>query len=215
MAKAPLPGIAKTRLAGALGADRAAVLAACFLRDTVDKALAAGATVFVAYTPARGRKVLERLLPSGIRWIPQSGDSLGERMENALAMAFSARFCPVVMIGTDTPQIAPERLKEALGQLSEDCANLVLGPAEDGGYYLIGMSEVPGGLFSGVEWSSGRERDQTLANAVSRNLRVALLPVEYDVDTPADLERLRQELKSSAAARERAPATWDWLQHNF
>ena len=92
---------------------------------------------------------------------------------------------------------------------------MALGATEDGGYYAVGMREPAAGLFDSVEWSTPRAYAQTAGNAARLGLRLSELPTWYDVDTPADLARLRAELSEDEAARRRAPSTYDWLRGHF
>ena len=209
MAKAPRAGQVKTRLCPPLTADRAAALAGCFARDTAHKALALGYPVFVAYAPADGRAMLEPLLPPGLLWLPQRGDNLGTRIQAAFDDVDAQGFSPLLMLGTDSPTLPPAFLKDARTILSEARADVVLGPADDGGYYLFGLRQPAPGLLEGVAWSTPRALADTRRNAKRLGLRVALLPRWYDVDTAADLQRLRTEFETDTAARERAPFTYD------
>jgi uncharacterized protein len=212
MAKAPCAGQAKTRLVPALSETAAASLAACFVQDTVDKARQIVRAVIVAYTPSKGRAVLELLLPVGIAWVEQQGEGLGERLEGAIADACARGFSPVVVIGTDSPTLPPSCLESAVRLLGSGRADVVLGPTDDGGYYLVGLRQPAGGLFQNVPWSTARAFAVTADNARRSGLRLTSLPRWYDVDTPADLTRLRGELAGDAAARSHAPATYRWLR---
>src|SRR5262249_50643260 len=91
-------------------------------------------------------------------------------------------------------------------------ADLVLGPAEDGGYYLLGLRQPARGIFQGIAWSTAHVFEQVLANGYAHGLRAAVLPRWYDVDTPQDLRPLHAELRADPAAGRRAPATWRWLR---
>jgi hypothetical protein len=219
MAKAPRAGEAKTRLAPPLTRAGAARLAACLFADTVSLALGVGARLFVAYAPADGRPPLEETLRvalgeetlGGLLWLEQRGGGLGERLDGVVGRAFGEGFGPVVVVGADSPTLPPDFLASALEGLAGGRADVALGATEDGGYYAVGMREPAAGLFDSVEWSTPRAYAQTARNAARLGLRLSELPPWYDVDTPADLARLRAELSADEAARRRAPLTYGWL----
>jgi len=214
MAKAPRAGEAKTRLSPPLAPAECAALAACLFADVAAAALAVAPALFVAYAPADGREALEALLPPlpRDRWLEQRGEGLGERLASATESVFGRGFGPVAVVGTDSPTLPPEYLTVALAALARGEADLALGPAEDGGYYLLALRRPEPRLFEQVEWGTPRVYAQTARNAARLSLRLAELPRWYDVDTPADLDRLRRELFADEAARRRAPATFAWLR---
>ncbi len=216
MCKAPRAGEVKTRLTPFLSSEDAAALAACLFRDAVRNASRTGLEVLVAYAPREGRSALEALLAreaSGVRFFEQEGADLGERLEAAAARAFAETGGPVVITGTDT-LIPPKILKDTLRALSNSDADFALGPVEDGGYYLVGLREYEPGLFRGVAWGTERVYRQTAANAARLGFRLLEgLPRLYDVDTPADFDRLRRELLANRRRAARlAPATYEWLK---
>lgn len=219
MAKAPRAGEAKTRLAPPLTDEQAARLAACLFADTVALALDAGAAVVVAYAPADGRASLEKALrltsieeASGeLFWLEQRGEGLGERLDGVVARAFAGGFGPLLLVGADSPTLPPSFLTNALAELADGRADVALGGTDDGGYYAVGLRAPAPGIFDTVEWSTPRAYAQTARNAARLSLRLCELPRWYDVDTPADLARLRTELSRDEAARRRAPSTYEWL----
>jgi rSAM/selenodomain-associated transferase 1 len=201
MAKAPRPGLSKTRLARGAGmtAARASQLAEAFLRDTLRTLRALrGARLVVCYAPADAVEEL-RVLAPGARLVPQPETDLGGRLTHAFALAFAEGARRVLALGADAPQLAPELLERAFAALDE--RELVLGPSLDGGYYLIGLREPRPALFEGVEWSTPRVRAQTLARARAGGLRVHELEPHFDVDEPADLEKLRAFIARHGAGR--------------
>ncbi len=219
MAKAPRAGEAKTRLAPPLTREAAARLAASLFADTVSLALGLGAAVVVAYAPADGRASLKKLLrltsteeaSGGVLWLEQRGEDLGERLDGVAARAFEAGFGPLLFVGADSPTLPPSFLASALEGLGRGRADVALGATEDGGYYAVGTRAPAAGLFDAVEWSTPRAYVQTARNAARLGLRLLELPPWYDVDTPADLARLRAELSSDEGARRRAPSTYRCL----
>lgn len=211
MVKAPRPGHVKTRLCPPLSPEDAASLAACFAQDTAAKAHSVSHSVHIVYSPADGLEELETLLSPGLFWMPQQGEGLGERMLAAMQIASTQGFSPLVMIGTDFPTLPPSRLSSAFELLNTGQADIVLGPAYDGGYYLIGLKRPVPDIFDSVAWSTPHALTDTLNNASSLGLSVVQLPMWYDVDTPDDLWRLIAELNDSQTAREYAPKTFQWL----
>lgn len=205
MAKAPVPGTVKTRLAATIGSEAAATLARAFLGDTLE--LAAG------IVPARVVLVLagalSEPLPPGIELWTQGEGDLGQRLERCLSRALEGSPAALV-IGTDSPGLAPERLREALGAL--DTAPAVLGPAEDGGFYLLGLRRCPPELLADLPWSSADTATCTEARLCSRGFEVAKLAAWFDVDTPADLERLGHLLRLDPTRAPRTAALLrDWV----
>ncbi len=207
MVKAPVPGTVKTRLL--LPPEDAATLAAAFAADVAQNARAV-AEVLIAYAPAEGRALLELLLPTNLQWTSQRGRRLGDRLAGAMADAAALGFGPLLVIGTDSPTLPPSYLTQALTLLSS--SDVVLGPTEDGGFYLLGTHCPLPELFADVEWSTAEVLAQTAENARRHGHSVRFLPPWYDIDTPEDLERLRWEMEAKAEARVRAPATARWLE---
>jgi len=192
--KAPEPGRTKTRLTPPLTPDEAAALYSAFLRDTVETARSLGwDRVTVIYPPANGaRAVLKRLLPGDVHLMPQPGSGLGEALSGAFVNHAAAGFDRVVLIGSDNPTL-PRSLIDA-GGAALDTHDIVIGPATDGGYYLIGMDRPHRTLFERINWSTSLVYGETLDRAREAGLSVASCGTWDDVDTFDDLERLRAEL---------------------
>jgi rSAM/selenodomain-associated transferase 1 len=212
MAKAPIAGKVKTRLIGALDADAAANLYAAFLGDTFALAeeirdeLEAEAeaeeldyllSVVLCYTPPEQEEAFEGIEREGSLMIPQRGRDLGERLQNCFADLFDAGYENVVIIGGDSPTLPGEYLLDAFDALDHENA-VVIGPTRDGGYYLIGLRRFHRQLFDGISWSTDQVLTQTQQRASQLHLAVRLLPEWYDVDTPAELERLKRELRENS-----------------
>jgi uncharacterized protein len=203
-AKAPTPGAVKTRLCPPLTEHQAAALARCFLRDKIAQiGDLAGTTPVIAYAPAPERDVFERLAP-GFALNPQHGRDLGERMRSALGALLHSGHRAAIATGTDTPTLPAALLQRAVDLAASGDVDLVLGPSEDGGYYLIGVRADYPTLFDDVPWSTPAVLDVTLRRAEEAGLRTALLPTWFDVDTPEDLARLRAALVETPHV---APAT--------
>ncbi len=184
--KHPETGKVKTRLAPALGEENAAelyrVLCEQTLRATVPRPGEYERLVFFA--PPEAAEPMRAWLP-GVRLLPQSGADLGARMNAAFTRAFERGAGRAAIVGTDTPAISRATVAEALDALDE--ADVVVGPAEDGGYYLLALRQPRPELFEGVPWSTSAVLEETLARAVRGALRVRQLARLRDVDTPADL----------------------------
>ena len=184
-ARPPELGRVKTRLAAGIGA--AAALAVYQELLAITRAAAAGLP-----TVAKAVWLVEAAAPAapddGWQGYPQqvqpAGD-LGQRMQHAFAAAFAAGAGRVVIIGTDCPDLTTELLTGAFAQLAH--ADVVIGPATDGGYYLLGLRRPQPALFEGKAWSTAAVLPATLADARRLGLTVALLPALRDVDTAADL----------------------------
>ncbi|MBI3797603.1 MAG: TIGR04282 family arsenosugar biosynthesis glycosyltransferase [Deltaproteobacteria bacterium] len=195
VAKAPIVGQVKTRLCPPLSAAEAAELFRCFLVDTVEQACTVSDTqVCLAFTPAGSEAIFRALLPFPLRYLPQRGNGLGERLVNIFADLLDEGFHKIVIMDSDSPTLPPSYLQEAftvLGDLKQDA---VFGPCSDGGYYLVGARAVHQGLFENITWSTSAVLTETLAQARHHNLNVALLPSWYDIDNGADLYKLAVEL---------------------
>jgi rSAM/selenodomain-associated transferase 1 len=185
MAKHPAAGRVKTRLAAALGPEVANALARAFIQDLAERLAQLPYPVTWTYWPPEAD--FSSLVP-GACCRPQRGEDLGARMADALAAAFAEGTEPVLVLGTDTPHVPGAVLAEAAAALAS--SDLALGPAEDGGYYLIGLRRPAPPLFAGVEWGTPDVLGATLVRAREAGLRVHLLPADFDVDLPDDVARL-------------------------
>ena len=193
MAKQPVPGRTKTRLCPPLTSAEAAELAEALLRDTVGLVLGLrGIELAIAVSPVSAVDQMRHLLPSGARFLAVEGANIGECLSGAMGQLFSEGLGRVVALNADSPTLPAAYLERAADLLESN--DVVLGPAEDGGYYLIGLRRPQPGLFEGIAWSTDQVAAQTLARAAELGLTMASLPEWYDVDTPAELERLREEL---------------------
>lgn len=196
-ARAPIAGRVKTRLAERLGANGAARLHRQLTRNAVRVARAARCGRVEVHVTRR--HAFFRMLESKLRL--QRGADLGERMHRALRDALRRERC-AILIGTDCPVLKPRDLRRAARWL-QGGADLVLAPAEDGGYTLIGARRLSAQIFANVNWGKPQVMRETLRNIARTGLRARLLPAVWDVDRPADLDRLRA-LRFSSAWRRRA-----------
>jgi uncharacterized protein len=196
MVKYPSPGAVKTRLASRIGPDAACRLFEAFIRDLAARLTLLGWPVTWAVWPPDAR--LDALVP-GHRCVPQAGRDLGERLERAVHDCLAAAALPVVAIGADAPHLDPARLREAADALRGE-VDVVLGPAEDGGYYLIGLRAPSPALFRGIAWGSAGVLAATLERARDAQLRTRLLAPTFDVDDENGLEALRDLVARGAVA---------------
>jgi len=197
MAKVPFAGPVKTRLTPPLSPEEAATLSTCFLRDMTTNVFGMnsdGTEGVVLYTPADAEAFLHNLLPDGFKLVAQRGETLGERLINAATDLLSNGFESVCLINSDSPTLPGEILKTAASLLAQDGDRVVLGPSEDGGYYLIGLKRPHRELFERIAWSTKTVLAHTIERAADINLPVELLPTWYDVDDAATLRLLCDEL---------------------
>ena len=202
--KPAVPGRVKTRLIGELSADEAARLHAAFVDDTVERLRRLPCELRIAWAAEPGAEPPATGLPA----IRQQGDDLGERLYRGLA-AFAGEYATVAAIGSDHPDLPPARVAQAFERLEAGAA-VVLGPAADGGYYLIAVrSEVlRRELFDGIDWSTPRVLEQTVRRCRELGIAPSLLEPWADVDQPEDLERLAASLTAGGAG---CPRTRDLL----
>ena len=198
MAKAPLAGEVKTRLVPPLDPDEAAALNVCFLRDmaaSIDNiSETEAASGLVVYTPAGAESAFDGLLPERFSLLAQRGATLGERLCNATDDLLRQGYGAVCLINSDSPTLPGSILIRALRSLATEGDRVVLGAAEDGGYYLIGLKHAHRNLFNEIAWSTSDVLARTKQRAAEIDLPVELLPSWYDVDDAGTLTRLCEEL---------------------
>ncbi len=187
-AKEPVPGQVKTRLCPPLNPEAAAALAGAFLQEVLEEsARLQDMSLALAYSPPEAVSHFQQLAPAGTELFPQTGNDLGERMSRAFDRGFAAGFTPVLLRGSDSPDLPGEVLFEANKVLASGAAEVVLGPSHDGGYYLVGLRRPQPELFRGQAWSTAAVLAATLARARALSLPVHLLPPWTDIDTYDDL----------------------------
>src|SRR3990170_4509869 len=198
MAKAPKAGQVKTRLVPPLTQEEAAELYRCLLLDKIFQVgTLPGVDPYLAYTPTEARAQMAPLVPQAFTLIPQSGSDLGDRLHRLSAILLERGHPGVIIIDSDTPTLPSTHLLDALDRLQNRSTDLVLGPAEDGGYYLIALKRPCRSLFDNIPWSGPSVLTETLRRASVQRLEVATLPPWFDVDTPNDLARLRNDLATN------------------
>jgi uncharacterized protein len=223
MIKAPRAGVSKTRLCPPLQAEEAAELSRRFFKDTADAIAgvcrADDRAVGVAiYTPTGSEPEFKAIVPETFYLLPQRGAGFGERLLNALEDLFSVGFSSVALIDSDSPSLPPACYRQVVERLARAAENqIVIGPTEDGGYYLIAMNQPHRELFTGIDWSTDRVFGQTLLKAKAQKLPVSNLPQWYDVDNVEALERLSRQLlaepvQSDGQKHYPAPSTAEFLK---
>ena len=196
--KAPEPGRAKTRLAASIGAEAAANLSACFLRDlaatieAIPKALKSRG--IAVYAPEGGEALLRSLLPPSFSFLLQTGGNLGEVLLGATGALLQNGHEGVLLVNGDSPTLPTRLLVQAIEALRGEEDRMVLGPASDGGYYLIGLKRPHARVFADVNWGTSSVYSETRTRAQEIGLPVVVLPEWYDVDDDATLRVLQQEL---------------------
>jgi uncharacterized protein len=235
MTKAPQAGRVKTRLVPPLTPEEAAELNKCFLRDTAaaissvcsgglrrpnaaNTQLLPGAQKaplqcgpVAVYTPIGAESAYTNVLPADFSLLPQRGDEFGERLYFAVEDLFKCGFDSVCLIDSDSPTVPAENFEQAVELLSTSEDRVVIGPSDDGGYYLIGMKKPHRHLFEQIDWSTERVLNQTMQRATEIGIEVKLLPTGYDVDDDASLRRLCNELLANTTSADIAPHTREFL----
>ena len=212
MARAP-SAAGKTRLAPHLSLSRLAALRAALLADTLDvigaAARAGGVDAVLFFTPAGAEPEIAALTNHPFHSMCQSDGDLGQRMRSALEELLGPReYDAAMLVGADIPLLNARHLADARDTL-QSSGGLVLGPADDGGYYLIGMTKVHEGLFEQIEWGTGSVLTDTLRAAERLGIEARLIGSTYDIDTIEDLRRLEGDL--AAAASGIAPHVRRWF----
>jgi rSAM/selenodomain-associated transferase 1 len=208
VAKQPIPGQTKTRLCPPLTPSQAADLYDCFLHDTLDvMRKVPGVRRVIGFLPEGARDYFSQLAPD-MELICQRGTTLGERLDNLLNIALEGGATRAVVMDSDSPTLPVTYLSQAFEQL--DSVDVVLGPTQDGGYYLIGMKRPQPQLLHQVKMSTPHVLTDTVQLAKASGLVVSLLPTWYDVDTITDLKVLESEIAGASKDGNAAATRW-WL----
>jgi uncharacterized protein len=192
----PVPGVAKTRLGEGIGDRRAADVYEVMLRHTLNEAIASELPVILelAELPLEGWET-----PHGLQWALQSAGDLGTRMRTAFGRCFDAGYERVVLVGSDIPGLSRAHLRRSIQLL--DNVPVVLGPARDGGYYLVGQRAPGADLFTGITWSVPDTLALTRLRLLDLSLGYGEVETLSDVDVPADLEQAVASRSLSADLR--------------
>ncbi len=202
MAKAPRPGKVKTRLSPPLTLEQTAALNVQFLRDTTENlAGIAQAAGLISYTPQGDEALFAGLLPETFALVLQRGEGFGERLLAAAQDILAIGYGAVCLIDSDSPTVPTAAYKQAVEALQAPGDRIVLGPSNDGGYYLIGMKQAHREPFERISWSTASVLGETLTRCRETGLEVVLLPTWYDVDDAATLHVLSEELLNETPPR--------------
>jgi len=214
--KAPRLGTVKTRLQPQLTPEQALTLYRAMAEDLVAKFR--GAVEFdlqIHFWPPDGVEEMRQWLGDELVFLPQQQGDLGRKMQQAFADTFQQGYRKAVIIGSDLPTLDQSRIKEAFRQLETHDA--VLGPTDDGGYYLVALKTLHPELFASVSWSTERVFSQTLENARRANLRIAQLKKEADLDTFPDVRKFWEQFHQPepAIGKSAIPRTYKVLAELF
>lgn len=198
MAKAPQAGRVKTRLSPPLTPEQAAAINRCFLMDMTENigglAKEGACAGVISYTPVGDEHLFEGLLPDKYQLVPQRGDAFGERLTATAQDLFACGFGSVCLVDSDSPTVPREAFASAVEVLRKPGDRIVLGPSNDGGYYLVGMKRAYPEIFENITWSTSSVFAETLAAVQRLCIEVVELPLWYDVDDAETLAILRDEL---------------------
>ena len=204
MAKASVAGTVKTRLVPPLSHKEAAELNSSCLADVAANIMAAAAQApiqgFVAYDPVGSERFFQDLLPAGFKLLPPKEPTLGRSLLHAARDLLATGYASVCLVNADSPTLPTDLLVRAVCSLAAPGDRVVLGPAADGGYYLIGLKRLHQRLFEAIDWSTERVYRQTIMRADEIGLPVASLSEWYDVDDASTFALLVQELLAGSEA---------------
>jgi rSAM/selenodomain-associated transferase 1 len=189
------PGRVKTRLAKDIGAERAATAYSHFVSTLLQRLGGCGEQRCLAYTPRERSSEFKALLPDGWQSQPQAEGDLGLRMKSFFEQRFAAGCQRVVLLGSDSPNVPLVYVQQAFDRLRRH--DVVLGPTEDGGYWLVGAAGGVPDIFEAIPWSTPQVWSATLATIGAADLSHAVLPTWYDVDEQKDLNRLINDLQQN------------------
>lgn len=196
--KYPEKGKVKLRLSADLNEGVVQELYRCFVQDTISMVKKIDTHLIICFFPPEAQKKFQKWLESTLTFLPQNGKDLGERMKNCFTDAFAKGFQRVVLIGSDSPDLPKEYIEQALAILQTK--DVVLGPAVDGGYYLIGFRKttfIPS-AFEDILWGSNTVFQETLIKTQQTHRTVGLLPIWSDVDTIIDLKNLVKRAQNTS-----------------
>jgi rSAM/selenodomain-associated transferase 1 len=212
MAKAPIAGAVKTRLAPPLTQEQAAELSRALLVDQLNHLSGLNsAELYLAFAPEDARAMMTELVPPRFRLFAQRGDDLGARMNGVFDWLRAKGHRNMVLIGGDLAPVPLRNLAETFTALEVAGERVVLGPSRDGGYYLVGMNRLTPQIFDGMTWSHDRVLAQTTAKLSASRIEFQLLPTWFDIDTIEDLRELKSHIGPECRAAMKQ--TLDLLRH--
>ncbi len=207
-AKPPIPGRTKSRLAADIGDEAAAALALALLRDTIDQALTVpAARVSLWHPPEASPGDFAGLVPEGLVYVAQDGSDLGERMSHTFCTTLGGDISRAVLIGSDCATHSVASLSRALTEL--ETHQVVLEPADDGGYVLVGQSLHCAAMFHDVAWGEGMVMETSRQRLNAAGIKWLELPETFDIDYADDLAKLR-----AFVADHKRPHTAAWLERH-
>ncbi len=219
MAKESSPGKVKTRLVPPLTQAEAARLNTCFLRDISANIAAAARAApiqgFAAYHPPGSEPFFRDILPPGFDLIWPGEAGIGRALVHSARGLLEQGFAAMCLVNSDSPNLPTEYLVQAVRDLARPGDRMVLGPSDDGGYYLIGLKQFHARLFEDIDWSTERVTAQTLQRAAEIGLDTVMLPSWYDVDDGDMLARLAGDLLGPQPAGSAAPAATQFLRERM
>jgi hypothetical protein len=199
--KYPEKGKVKSRLSKEFGEDTVVLLYEAFALDVLETVNKGKCWFTVCFHPPSAQEKIASWLGKSYQYMPQNGSDLGEKMKNAFAGAFSEGFEKVILIGSDIPDLSKEIIDEAFA-----CnGDAVIGPAADGGYYLIGFNRdtfLPR-IFEGMQWSTASVFERTMEIFRKHSYKVHILPQWRDIDTSEDLRAFHERNKNTAFVHSR------------
>ena len=215
MAKPPREGDVKTRLCPPMTLAQASTFHECLLQDTVAKMeRCLSAQLWIAFAPD-GDEYFRSSFGARAKLLSQRGSDLGERMHHIFVDLSQLGYREIVVLGSDIPTVSLSSVEQAFHVLGSNVEDVVLGPAGDGGYYLIGLKTPMEEIFQGISWSNAAVLENTLLRISNLGLKLTLLPMAYDIDMAEDLKRLWNDFETSPTLREDVPKTYGFLVDQF
>lgn len=211
--KEPVPGAVKTRLLPEFSREEAAALSGAMVEDLLAvHGESEGHDTIVFFTPPDSMDRMRAWLGTDLTLLKQEGDNLGSRMRNAFAWAFGAGYGKVIIVGSDCLLVDKSDVDDAFNGLVE--SKLVIGPSEDGGYYLIGASTLETSVFEGINWGTDAVLLETMEKIAAAGISTLLLGRKYDIDCCADARRFYSDY-GRGAPRHPAPRSFEVLARVF
>lgn len=207
-AMVPVAGKMKVRLTPFLSAEECVSLYNCFTKDVYQKAKEVNADIYVFFTPRDQGGTLKTLLGEDIILLPQYGDDLGQKMKNAIGAVLRLGYSKVVLMGMDIPHIHTETIQNAFDNLEKK--DIVIHPALDGGYYLIGMKQEYESIWNLKRYSTNTVMYDTLQHMKAENLSISVGQMYYDIDRKEDLRQLWNDIRRGSVCN--CPETTAYLE---
>ena len=204
----PTTGKMEGRLTSFLSMQECLTLSACFVKDVYQKAGAVDGDVYVFFSPREGKEAFQSLLGNNAILLPQYGEDLGQKMKNAIGAVLRMGYDKVVLMGTDIPHIHAETIQNAFDNL--DKRDIVIHPALDGGYYLIGMKQEYESIWNIVRYGTNTVMYDTLQHIKAENLSTSVGQMYYDIDCKEDLQQLWSDIRRGSVCN--CPETKAYLE---